>query len=300
MGTSGYLRSVFLLFVLACFWSSSFTTIKVGVVSFGPMTLVAIRLTVAAVLLTLLLKAQGRSLPAPGRVWGSYFLIGLTGNCLPFFLISWGEVVVDSGPAAILMAIMPLCTLLLAHFFTATDRMTLNKLVGLVIGFAGIIVLVGPGVLTKLADEVVRELAIAGAAVFYAVTTVLSRRLPPGGDPLERSVAVMICASAQMVPAALIFEDPFAAAPQLPSLIAALYLGIVPTAVASLIYFHLIETRGTTFFSMINYIIPCLGVVWGVIFLGERVEVQALVALAVILAGIAIANLPRRARASQP
>ncbi len=285
------LRHVILLLLLAIIWSSAFTTIKVAVSTIPPLTLVAARMVVAIILLYAVLRLKGMRLPTMGREWTAFFLLGLTSNAIPFFLISWGEVGIDSGKAAILMAIMPLMTVGLAHFFTESDRMTLTKFLGLVIGFSGIVVLVGPGALAHLGERTIFELAVAGGAIFYAISAVLARRLPSGGDPLQRGTAVTLCAAVQMVPVSLIMDAPWALSPSAPSFISALYLGIFPTGIGAIIYFHLIAERGTTFFALINYIIPCLGVVWGVTFLGEVLTVQALTALGIILGGVFVANL---------
>jgi len=289
-----YLRHVALLFILAVIWSSSFTTIKVAVETIPPLTLVAVRMVVAGVLLYMVLRLRGLRLPPLGRQWWSFFLLGLTGNAFPFFLISWGETGIDSGAAAILMAVMPLVTLGLAHFFTESDRMTVVKFAGMAIGFGGVVLLVGPDALTRMGDKTIFELSVAGGAVFYAITAVLTRRLPSGGDPLQRGTAVTLCAVVQMVPISLLMDAPWLLAPSTPAVLSAIYLGVFPTGVAAILYFHLIAERGTTFFSVINYIIPCLGVVWGVAFLGEGLPVQALIALGVILCGVFVANLPSR------
>jgi len=291
-----YLR----LFLLATLWSSAFTAIKVGVETVPPTVLVAGRLLFAAVLLLAFAASRGRMLPAWGREWGIYFALGAAGNSIPFFLISWGEIAVDSGPAAILMSIMPLTTLLLAHFFNKGETLSARKIAGLAIGFCGIVILVGPGALTQLGGDTVHELAIAGGALFYAINAVLSRRLPPG-DPVERSAAVLLCAAVQMVPVAL-FVDGVPADAGLTGWLVVAYLGVFPTAIATMIFFHLIDTQGPTFVAVINYIIPCLGVLWGVLLLGEAVTLQALAALAVILVGIAVATgrRPAPAKSDQP
>lgn len=290
MSDRPYLTHVLLLLFMAVMWSSAFTTIKVAVETIPPLTMVAARMVIAGIFLYAVLRIRGLRMPPLGRPWRAYFLLGLTGNCIPFFLISWGEVGIDSGTAAILMAVMPLVTVGLAHFFTESDRMTLTRFIGLLIGFGGIIVLVGPDALSHLGDKTIFELSVAGGAVFYAITAVLTRRLPAGGDPLERSMAVTLCAAVQMVPVSLIMDAPWSLSPSMPSLLSTVYLGVIPTGLAAIIYFHLIAERGTTFFALINYIIPCLGVVWGVTFLEESVTVQALMALGIILLGVFIAN----------
>ncbi len=289
-------RAVGTLILLACMWSSSFTVIKFTVHAIPPLTLVALRLMIAAFVLYGFLLIQGKKLPPWGINWVPYALIGFTGNCVPFFLISWGEVGISSGQAVILLAVMPLVTLLLAHFFTSTDKITATRLVGLIIGFGGILILFGPDALHDFSGGAIYQLAVAGAATSYGIATVLTKRLPDGVDPVVAGTAMTLCATVQILPFSLILDQPWTLQPDTSQMVAGLYLGIVPTALASILYFGLIAARGTTFFSVINYIIPCMGVAWGYLFLDEQVATQSLVALAIILSGVAIANLRRRAR----
>jgi drug/metabolite transporter (DMT)-like permease len=288
------IRAVGTLLVLACMWSSSFTVIKFAVPAVPPVTLVALRTIVAAIFLYGFLRIQGKTLPPWGRGWMPYVFIGIAGNCVPFFLIGWGEVGISSGQAVILLAIMPLVTLLLAHFFTISDRITATKLVGLFIGLGGVLVLFGPDALEDMAGSTIRRLAVAGAAVSYAVAVVLSKRLPGKSDSVVAGTAMTFCATAIIIPISLLVDQPWNLRPDTAQMVAGVYLGIVPTALASIIYFHLIAARGTTFFSVINYIIPCMGVVWGYLFLDEIVPPQSIVALGIILIGVAVANFKRR------
>ncbi len=288
------LRHIALLLLLAALWSSSFTMIKVAVETLPPLTLVAARLGVAAIILMVFLKIRGQKLPLFGRDWIAFFIVAFTGNSLPFFLITWGEVSIDSGKAAILMALMPLATVVLAHFYTSTDKITPQKFVGIIVGLIGIVILVGPKALMGFGSHLFSEMAVAAAAVSYAVTTVVIRRMPSGGDPIERSGAVMICASLQMVPLSMIMDKPWLLDPTQASLLANLYIGIFPTALAAIIHFQLVAARGTTFFALINYIIPCMGVTWGAIFLNEIISLNMIFALGVILSGIAIANIRKK------
>ncbi len=287
-------RSAFLLLLLACMWSSSFTSIKFVVDAIAPLSLVALRLTIASVILVGFVKMRGYELPAIGKAWVPYFLIGITGNSLPFFLISWGETGTSSAQASILMALMPLATLIIAHFFTESDKITGPKLVGLIIGFAGVILLFGPAADHTQSGPPLFSVAIACAALCYAIAAVQVRRLPKQKTPIIGSAVMMICASAQMIPFSVLVDQPWTLGPTDEQLLVALYLGIVPTGLAAILYIHIITEKGTTFFALINYIIPCLGVLWGYLFLGENVGVAGLLALAIILTGIAIANVKRR------
>ncbi len=267
--------------------------IKVAVATLPPISLTAIRILLAAAVLYGVLLLKGEHLPRSGQVWVYCFFIGVMGNGLPFFLIGWGEVQIDSGLAAILMSVMPLATILLAHFFTEGDHLTMSRTVGIAVGFLGVIILVGRGAMEGLGDEIWRELAVAGGALCYAVAAILTRNVPEA-SLLGRACAVMICATLQIIPVALVMDEPWLLSPEPIAWLAAAYLGLLPTALATLILFALVAARGASFIAVINYMIPALGVVWGVVLLSETVSTQELLALATILAGIAIANFKPR------
>lgn len=286
------LRQFGWLFLLSLIWSSSFMTIKVGVGSIPPVTLAACRVVVAAVVLYGFVRVQGAALPRGARFWTYCVLIGVIGNGLPFTLINWGEEHVDSGLAAILMSIMPLATVVLAHFFADGERMTRAKLIGVVIGFCGVVILVGPEALKGLGGDAWRQLAVAAGAFSYGVAMILARNMPPA-PLIARSAAVMIVASVIMAPLALAVDAPWRLRPDDAAIAAAVYLGLFPTAFATIIFFHLVQTAGPSMVALVNYLIPVLGVGWGAVVLDEQVTAEAVAALVVILAGIAIAQVRR-------
>ena len=288
-------RHYFALLFLATLWSSSFLVIKVSVETIPPFTLTAIRLFVAMVFLWVILLIKGEKLPNTARGWFMCFLVGLFGNALPFTLIGWGEVVVDSGLTAVLLAAMPFSTVVLAHFFTEGDRLTPQRTLGIVIGFMGIVILVGPAVMAGLGDDALRQLAIAAAGISYAVSTVIARNMVPS-SLLGRSVAIMITAFVQLLPFALWVDQPWTLEPSGTALLGAFHLGIMPTGVATLIYLYLIAARGAGFFAYINYLIPVLGVIWGAALMGEHITQQVLAALGAILIGLFVANYRFRKR----
>jgi len=286
-------RNVFLLLILASIWSSSFAVIKVGVETLPPMTLATLRILLAALILYAYVRMKGLSAIMPRKMWGLAFIVGLFGNGLPFTLIGWGEQTIDSGLAAILMAVMPLTTLLLLHWTSSDERLTPIKLTGITTGFLGVVVLVGPEALKGLGGDAIRQIVVAGGAVCYAIATSTAKHMPPM-HPAQRGAAVMIMAGLQMIPVSLLIDRPWELSPSMDSILAAVYLGIFPTALATLIYFALMSARGATFISLNNYLIPGLGVIWGWLFLDESISVQSLGALALILTGIAITNMKRQ------
>jgi len=289
MAATSNIKAFLLLITLATIWSSSFAVIKIGIETLPPLTLAALRIILAAVVLYGYMLSKGLALPRSWPFWKLAFMVGLFGNALPFTLIGWGEQTIDSGLAAILMAVMPLATLLLVHVFTNNERLSAPKLIGIITGFMGIIVLVGPEALEGLGGDLIAQLAVAGGALCYAVASTTATHMPDM-HPAQRGAAVMGLAAIQMIPLALWLDHPWALSPDLASLTAGVYLGLFPTALATIIYFKLITARGATFIALNNYMVPALGVIWGWMFLNETVSGQALTALALILAGIAIAS----------
>ncbi len=286
-------RHLALLFFLASIWGSSFMAIKVGVETIPPLTLAAGRIALAALVLWGFALLKGESLPRGGRIWLYCFFIGVMGNCLPFALINWGEVKIDSGLAAILMAVMPLAVVVMAHFFTVGDRMTPAKLAGVVLGFGGVVLLVGPEALKGLGGDIWRQLAASAGAVSYAVAAILARNMP-SAPLIARSAAVMIMASLVIAPLALVFDAPWTLTPSTDALIAGAYLGLFPTALATIVLFHLLRIRSASFIAPVNYLIPVFGVLWGLFVLGEEVSPRAVVALSVVLVGMAVAQYQPR------
>lgn len=216
-------------------------------------------------------------------------LAALSGNALPFTLITWGEERIDSGLAAILMAVMPLTTVVLAHFFTSDERMTSRKAIGVALGIVGLVILLGVDKLSGIGTDTVRQLAVAAAAVSYGINALITKRLL--GLPRWSLVAgIMLASSAIMVPASLIVDHPWTLEPSMRSVLAIVVLGMVQTAIATLMMFALVRRQGASFFSQINFMVPLFGVMWGAFILAERPSANAYVALALILAGIAIAR----------
>ena len=293
MTTFATVRPVLLLLMLASIWSSSFAFIKLGVDTLPPMTLAAIRIALAALVLYGYARFNAMRIPRERKFWWAAFWMGVFGNGLPFTLIGWGEQTIDSGLAAILMAVMPLATLFLVHIYSTDERLTPAKLAGMVVGFFGVIVLVGPEALKGLGGDAIRQIAVACGALSYAIATTIAKNMPRL-HPAVSGTAVMTMGGIQMCILSLIFDQPWLLSPSLMSSAAAVYLGLFPTALATLIYFHLMQERGAMFISFNNYLIPGLGVLWGALFLNEHVSLQEILALGLILTGIAIAGVRKR------
>ena len=282
-----------LLFALVAMWGSAFMMTGIAVRGFTPPTLVAIRLVIAAILLGGLVLLSGRAFPASRRFWLSSLAISLAGNCVPFWLISFGQQRIDSGLAGILMGIMPLTTMLLAHFFVRGERLNGTKAGGFLLGFVGLIVLIGPDALLQLRGEgtaLIYQLAVLGGAVCYAINAIVARHRPPA-DPLVAAAGVMLMGSLVMLPiGGPAAPEQLASAPAVP-FAAMIALALIATAIATVVFLKLVAAAGPSFTSFINYLIPVWALLMGMIFLGEEPQPTTLVALVLILAGIGLSEI---------
>ncbi|KLN60234.1 hypothetical protein WH96_13710 [Kiloniella spongiae] len=286
------LHQYILLVMLGAIWGSSFFLIKVTLESISPVTLTAFRLFFAFLVLTSLMFVLGKRFPKDAKTWRYYILIGITGNILPFVLISWGELHIDSGLAAILMAVIPLTALLIAHLWTEDEKMSLPKFMGTVIGFGGVILLMGPEALNGLGDSVLGQLAVAFASFCYGASSVFARKVGLVKlDPIVNGSAILLCASVMALPMAFIVEDPMSLEPTMVSIGALFMLSILSTAVAYIILYYLLGAVGASFTALNNYLVPVFGMIWGYLFLSESYEQEAFIALAVILLGIIITQV---------
>ena len=284
-----------MLAALVALWGSNFMFIKLGVAEVPPATLVATRLVIGAVILVAVVRALGYTFPSIGRAWMPYVVLAVVGNCMPFWFITWGQTSIDSALAGILMAIMPLTTLLLAHFFVAGEHMTRNRVLGFLLGFVGIVVLMGPAALAGLGGapiEVLAQLSVLAGALCYAANGVIIR-VTLRGDVMVASAAIIAVAAAVSVPVALVVDQPWHLDPGWSAVSILFWIGVGPTAIATLVHLKLIASAGPTFMSLINYCIPIVALIIGVALLGEDPGANAYSGLLLILAGIALSQLRR-------
>ena len=284
------IREYVLLLLLAGMWGSSFTFIKIGVHAYSPLVVAGGRLTFAALVLWGFAWVRKSELPKGKKAWISTFFIALIGNAIPFFLISYGETQVDAGLAAILMSTVPLTAVVLAHFFTADEKLTLGKVVGIILGTIGVVVLVGPETLSGLGGEFLFQLAILIAAVGYAVSSLITRNLRD--QPRIGSTAVILTfASLRLMPFTLILDQPWTMTWDVEGALSIMYLGVFPTGIAMFLILQLVAAAGTSFLVFNNYLVPAVGVLISFLVLGEVPQPTAILAMVIILAGIAASQV---------
>jgi len=275
-----------LLFLLAALWGSSYLFIKIAVVTVTPITLVAARVTISAVAMLVYLRLIDVRLPADRKSWYLISLVGVTGNTFAFLFLTWGVRAIDSGLAAILLSTVPLFTMLIAHLFLAKERLTVRNFIGIVIGFSGMMVLAWPTLFLERSGSVLGELLVILASLSYAVSSVVAARVPQV-DPTAAATGSIIAAAATMIPISLVWDQPWNLTPSTEALWSLAVVSLFGTAAAQIVFFLLVHRAGATFMSVSGYLIPLVGVLLGAVALGERPDIFALIALALILAGVA-------------
>lgn len=284
-------KNLSLLVVLAAMWGPSFVFIKVAVETIPPITLVFARVALAAVVLYLFLKLQHGRMPTSRNTWKHLSVVALTHNTIPFVLFAWGEQYVDSALASILNGTIPLFTIILAHFFTQDDRLTPAKVVGVLVGFAGLIILVLPSFQDGLAATTWGVLALVLAALLYGIAIVYSRNHLRGLPSLVAPTGQLIMASIFLVPVMLLVDQPWTLnAPSAESIWSLIALSVLGTALAFILYYRLIERAGASYVSMVAYVIPVFGVILGVTILDETLTQAMIIGCGLILLGVMIVN----------
>ena len=263
--------------------------IKIALQNTDPLTLVTIRVLFA--LLTLAVVGLFRRTRLALKThWLKFAVLGLFNVTLPFILISWSEQHIPSALAAILNSTVPLFTILLAHFFVSDDRLTPAKAIGLLVGFGGGIVLVSGKISGEMNLYVVGQVTMLLAALAYAIGAVAARRITVGMTPDAQSLGQLLFAWLMIAPAAMIVEAPFTI-PEVPLTLGALaWLGILNTAVATLLFYALLNSVGPTRTTLVTYIFPLVGVMLGVIFLDEALTWRIFIGGGLIISGVVVVN----------
>jgi drug/metabolite transporter (DMT)-like permease len=205
--------NLILLFILGAIWGTSFLFIKIVVTEIGPITLVAGRLGLAALLMWSIMRFRKVPLPRGKRIWTTYAVIGLINSALPFSLISWGEQYIPSSWAALLQSTLPIFTILLAHLLTQDDRLTWSKALGVTLGFCGVGLLMWPEVRQGVSASVRGMLAIVGASICYALASIFARRRLKGQNPVASAAGTFTMGFAYILPLAFLVEQPLQIAP---------------------------------------------------------------------------------------
>jgi drug/metabolite transporter (DMT)-like permease len=276
-------RHLLMLAGLAAIWGSSFMFIELALRDLAPSTLILLRMASGALALGVYIAARGRSFAALRPYVLPLALLGLVNTAVPFFLIAWGQQYIDSGLASIFNASAPLFTALFALGYDRSQRVAGSRLAGLVLGFAGVIALVGFE-LTGGERAVAGGLAVVGAGACYAIGGLYAGRRFPGLPPSLVAFGALVWSTLFVLPIGVAQGSAIG----WEALLSVLYLGVLATGVAYLLYFGLIAGAGAAKAVLVTYLVPSLALMYGAVFLGEEVTAVALLGLALVLAGVAL------------
>ncbi|MCC6800014.1 MAG: EamA family transporter, partial [Anaerolineae bacterium] len=274
-----------IFWLLGVIWGSSFLLIKVAVDELGPLPLVSVRIGLAALFMLGFLALTRRHLPSARRERLALLFVGVMNTAVPFTLITWGEQNIDSGLATVLNATVPLWTLIFAHVALADERFSSQKLVGLLVGFAGVGLLASRANGTESANSFSGQLAVLVASACYAISTVVIRRYLRRVEPLTIAGTSLIVGGIVVVAATLLTVRPLPAFAALSTttIAAAITLAVLNTVIAYFLFYHLIDTWGATRTTLVTYVMPPIGVTLGWLFLEEPVDWKIVLGAALIL-----------------
>ncbi len=277
---------------LGLIWGSSFLLIKLGVAELTPLQLVAIRVGTAAVAMLITLTLARQHFPKDWRSRLGLVVVGVFNTAVPFFLITWGEQTIDSGLATVLNATVPLFSLVIAHFALQDERITGLKVMGLVSGFAGVVLLASRSLgADSAANPIAGQLAVLGASLCYAGATVYVRRNLRHLRPLVVSSGALLTSAVLVSGAALLVDGvPDFAQITGGTTVAVLTLGLVNTYIAYLLFYWIIDRWGATRATLVTYLMPPVGLALGVVFLDEPLDARLIAGAVLIGAGVALVN----------
>ena len=277
---------IFLLVLLAAIWGSSFLNIKIATNSYEPITLALVRVIFASIPLILLCKYKKIKIEAFSKEWKSYSLIGLCNIAIPFTLIAIGTGQINSYLAAMLMSTTPLSGTILAHIFTKNEKMNLGKVIGILIGFSGILFLFLDKVIINEKNYIFALITILGST-FYSIGGILTLRIKNKGNE-NVTTSTTIWSLIFLIPFSIILEKPWLMNPSIESTLSLLYLGIIATGLAWLIRFRILSINGLVFQTQVAYLIPIFGVFFGYFLMDEVITWRVLISLSIIILGIYI------------
>ena len=276
----------FFLVLLALIWASAFFNIKIATYSYGPLTIAFLRIFFGAIPLVLLCYFKNIKIEAFSKDWHWFASIGIINLVIPFFLIAYGVQKVQSNLAAILMASTPLIAVILSHFFTKNEKINLIKVIGVLVGFSGIVFLFSDEILIN-ENNFVSALIIFFASTFYVIGGLLTLKISNKKNE-NVTASILIWATLVLFPICMLIEQPWNLSPRLDSTISVIYLGIFSTGIAWLLRFYILKNNGLVFQAQVAYLIPIFGVILGFLILNEEITYKVIIALIAVIIGIYI------------
>jgi len=276
-----------MLVLLSIFWGGSFFFVEIALRGFQPFALVFLRVTIAALILLVVVYIRGQHMPASLKTWGAYVVMGALNNAIPFCLIVWGQTRIDSGVASILNATTPIFTVLLAHFLTSDEHLTVRKLMGVLIGFFGVYLMMSPELQNGFSLRGLGQISILGAAISYSFAGIFGKRFK-NESPMVTSTGMLICSTIMMAPLAIFSGSLGASVASTQAIAAVIGIAAISTAMAYLLYFRILASAGATNVLLVTFLIPVSALLLGIGVLGEVIHVLDYVGMGGIFLGLIV------------
>lgn len=289
------LSHYFYLLFLSSVWGCSFLFLKIIAPTVPPITIAAARITIGALVIASYVLMKRGKLPTHSSIWIKGTIIGIIGTGIPFVLISWAMLYINSGTGAICMSIIPLCVFVMAHFAHPDEKMSWAGLIGIVSGICGIVVLFYDTVSVNDAQSkgMLALIAMLTASFGYALANILVKKYVKT-EPINTSFVMLSTVAVLLWPLAFIFEQPLDVAFGSTEILSILYLGILPTGITTMVIVIFTQKAGSTFVSYNTYFIPVVGIVAGYLFLDEALKQTTLLSICFIVIGIFIAQKQKK------
>jgi drug/metabolite transporter (DMT)-like permease len=277
-----------LLIILSILWGGSFFFVGIAVEALPPLTIVTLRVFLAAIALLAIVYFTGLRMPSSPTVWIAFIGMGVLNNVIPFTLIVWGQTHIASGLASILNATTPLFTVVAAHFLTRDEKMSKLKVLGVVFGLAGVAIMIGDEALGGLGDSILAQFAVLGAAISYSLAGIYGRRFRQLGiKPVVTATGQVTASSLILIPLAIFYDRPFTLPmPELDIWLAIVALALFSTALAYILYFRILSTAGATNVLLVTLLVPVSAILLGTAILGEQLELKHMIGMGLISIGL--------------
>ena len=282
--TSPKTSDYFILVLLSLIWASAFFNIKIATYSYGPITIAFLRIFFGMIPVLLLCFYKKIKIEVFSKDWKWFAAIGIINLVIPFFLIAYGVQKVQSNLAAILMSTTPISATILAHLFIEKEKINLVKILGIILGFLGIVYLFSENLLIN-DENLYSALMILVGSTFYVIGGILTLKISHKKNE-NVTASILIWGAIFVCPISLIIEQPWNLNPSLESTLSLIYLGVFPTGIAWLLRFMILKRNGLVFQSQVAYLIPIFGVILGYLFLNELVTSKILISLFIVILGI--------------
>ena len=276
-----------MLVLLSILWGGSFFFVDIALRGFQPFALVFLRVTIAALILLVVVYIRGQRIPTSLKTWGAYVVMGTLNNTIPFCLIVWGQTRIDSGVASILNATTPIFTVLLAHFLTSDEHLTVRKIMGVLIGFFGVYLMMSPELKNGFSWRGLGQIAILGAAISYSFAGIFGKRFK-NESPMVTSTGMLICSTIMMAPLAIFSGSLGASVLSMQAIAAVIGIAAISTSMAYLLYFRILASAGATNVLLVTFLIPVSALLLGIGVLGEVVRVLEYVGMGCIFMGLIV------------